>query len=273
MTADETAEASAVGARNPHWPTWMIVAVVSVAFASGSLFGYYAFGADAIIWLYLPAGVTLSALLLTPRRQWPWILAGVALAEIVVDMSQDWDLRTASGLALANTAEPLVGALLLRRFVTGEVELLRPRHVFAFLVCCVGLAPVVGGVIGATTFVLAPEAAPQLGRDVPSVLGRRCHRGPHGRRLGARLALPGPGAAGGRLVGGRHPRHDVGDRDRVLLDPSATVLSAHPAAVLDRVQSTAARHAHQWTGDGGGRELVDQRGVRALGRPGPPQPR
>ena len=137
----------------------MVVAVVVVAFASGSLFGYYTFGADAVVWLYLPVGVTLSALLLTPRRQWPWILAAVALTEIVVDVSQRWDPIPASGLALANAAEPLVGALLLRRFVTGEVELLRPRHVVAFLVCCVGLAPVVGSLIGATTFVLDDRGA------------------------------------------------------------------------------------------------------------------
>src|SRR5689334_16760320 len=85
------------------WPTWRGVAVVAVAYAAGALLVFGAF-ATAIVVLFLPAGVTVSALVLTARRQWPWILATVAVVEIVVDLSQGLDPRFVWGFALANTA-------------------------------------------------------------------------------------------------------------------------------------------------------------------------
>ncbi len=132
------------------WPTWRVVAVVAVAYAAGALLVFGAF-ATAIVVLFLPAGVTVSALVLTARRQWPWILATVAVVEIVVDLSQGLDPRFVWGFALANTAEPLVGALLLRRVLPGKVDLLRRRDLAAFVTCCVLVGPSVGALIGGTT--------------------------------------------------------------------------------------------------------------------------
>lgn len=137
------------------WPTWLVVVVVAVAYACGALLAFVAFGATAIVVLFLPAGVTLSALVLTHVRQWPWILAAVAVTEIAVDVSQGQSPRFVWGFALANTAEPLVGAWLLRRYVSGEVDLLRRRDLGAFLVCCVVAGPLVGGACGATTISVA----------------------------------------------------------------------------------------------------------------------
>jgi integral membrane sensor domain MASE1 len=133
------------------WPTWRVVSVVAVAYAAGALLVFGAFGATAIVVLFLPAGVTVSALVLTTRRQWPWILATVALVEIVVDLSQGLDPRFVGGFALANTAEPVVGALLLRRVLPGKVDLLRRRDLAAFVTCCVLAGPSVGALIGGTT--------------------------------------------------------------------------------------------------------------------------
>ncbi|MEJ3747581.1 SpoIIE family protein phosphatase [Actinomycetes bacterium KLBMP 9797] len=133
------------------WPTWRVVAVVAAAYACGALLAFAAFGATAIVVLFLPAGVTLSALVLTPTRQWPWILAAVAATEILIDVSHGQSPRFVWGFALANTAEPLVGAWLLRRFVPGRVDLLRRRDLSAFLACCVVAGPLVGGLFGATT--------------------------------------------------------------------------------------------------------------------------
>jgi serine phosphatase RsbU (regulator of sigma subunit)/integral membrane sensor domain MASE1 len=133
------------------WPTWLVVAVVVVAYAVGALLAFAAFGATAIVVLFLPAGVTLSALVLTPTRQWPSVLAAVAVTEIVVDVSHGQSLRFVWGFALANTAEPLVGAWLLRRRRPAGLDLLRRRDLIAFLSCCVAAGPLVGGLVGATT--------------------------------------------------------------------------------------------------------------------------
>jgi serine phosphatase RsbU (regulator of sigma subunit)/integral membrane sensor domain MASE1 len=97
--------------------------------------------------LFLPAGVTLSALVLSDRRQWPWVLATAALVEVVIDSTQGIALSAALGFALANTAEPLVGAGLLRRFAPAP-DLSRRRDLGAFLLCGVLAGPLVGGLIG-----------------------------------------------------------------------------------------------------------------------------
>jgi serine phosphatase RsbU (regulator of sigma subunit)/integral membrane sensor domain MASE1 len=129
---------------------WRVLAVVVAAYGAGASLAFASFGAPSIVVLFLPAGVTLSALLLNPRRRWPWILAAVAATEIVIDVSHGMSARSAAGFALANTAEPLVGALLLRRYVPAEVDLRRRRDLVAFLGCCVGAGPLVGAAIGGT---------------------------------------------------------------------------------------------------------------------------
>jgi serine phosphatase RsbU (regulator of sigma subunit)/integral membrane sensor domain MASE1 len=136
---------------------WRVLAVVVVAYGAGASLAFAGFGAPAIVVLFLPAGVTLSALVLNPRRRWPWILAAVAVTEMVVDVLHGMSVLSASGFALANTAEPLVGALLLRRNVPGRVDLLRRRDLVAFLSCCVVAAPVVGGAIGATVLTASVD--------------------------------------------------------------------------------------------------------------------
>ncbi|MFD1374552.1 SpoIIE family protein phosphatase [Actinoplanes sichuanensis] len=131
-------------------PLWLVLVMVVTAYGAGASLAFLGFGAPAIVVLFLPAGVTLSALVLNPRRRWPWILAAVAATEIIVDVSHGMSLRWSAGFALANTAEPLVGALLLRRYRPAEVDLRRRRDLVVFLGCCVAAGPLVGAAIGGT---------------------------------------------------------------------------------------------------------------------------
>lgn len=135
-------------------PTWLVVGVVAVAYALGATLAFVAFGATAIVVLFLPAGITLAALVSTPVRQWPWVLVAVAVTEIVVDLSHGLSPRLVGGFALANTAEPLVGAALLRLRLPAGVDLLRRRDLVTFLLCGVLAGPLVGGLCGATTISL-----------------------------------------------------------------------------------------------------------------------
>jgi len=149
------------------WPTWLVAVAVAAAYAAGALVAYQAFDAISVVVLFLPAGVTLSALVLCPRRQWPWILGVAALAEITVDVMHGGATLVASlGFALANTAEPFVGAVLLRRNAGRLVDLLRRRDLVAFLVCCVFAGPLVGGLVGATTISLSRHR-PWIGEFAP----------------------------------------------------------------------------------------------------------
>jgi integral membrane sensor domain MASE1 len=124
--------------------------------------GLYALGAQLPFWfLHSPAagapffpsaGVTLAALVLTRRRHWPVLLVVVAVAEVAVDLQHHQTVPMALGFAAANVVEPLIGAVLLRRYFRRDMT---PLGALAcFLVCAVVFGPMVGGAIGASVSVL-----------------------------------------------------------------------------------------------------------------------
>jgi signal transduction histidine kinase len=120
--------------------------------------GLYALGALFPFWFlndpaagaafFPPAGLTVAALLLSPRRTWPlWMLA-IAVAEVWVDMAHGLAFATAIGFAAANIVEPLIGAELLlavpawRRTTRGWL--------LAYVSSCVVGGPLFGALTGAT---------------------------------------------------------------------------------------------------------------------------
>src|SRR4051812_21530308 len=130
---------------------WRLVLAVAAGYAAGSITSFALFESSSTgAVLFLPAGVTLSALVLSDRRRWPWVLATAALVEVVIDRTQGIGPLAVWGFSLANTAEPLVGAILLRRFAPTP-DLSRRRDLGAFLLCGVLAGPFVGAVIGSLT--------------------------------------------------------------------------------------------------------------------------
>ena len=121
--------------------------------------------AQCVIWLNDPvsagaglwpaAGLSLSALLLLPLRKWPWVLAAVGAAELGGDLSHGYPLWASFGWAVANCAEPFVGALLLRRFGNPHGSLAPVRQLLLFIGLAVIVAPAVGALIGGTASVLS----------------------------------------------------------------------------------------------------------------------
>lgn len=118
-------------------------------YAVGAILSYRYLSVPASGASFFPAaGLTLAVLLSTPRRLWPYWLAAVAIAEIVVDLEYNHlSVFMALGFAIANVVEPLVGATLV-----GTVS--RRRHaqprqfLFWYVVCAVVAGPFVGGLIG-----------------------------------------------------------------------------------------------------------------------------
>lgn len=128
-----------------------------VAVGAGYVLGYeladHWFSAEDQHASFFPAaGVTLAALVLLPRRDWLTVLAAAASAEFLLDVSNGTAVAPTLGYVLANAMEPLLGAALLTA-VVAQVDLRRIRDLTAFLGCAVVVAPVIGGVIAATTFV------------------------------------------------------------------------------------------------------------------------
>src|SRR5829696_4222609 len=142
-----SAEAGMTGLRVP----WRLILAVAAGYAAGSLTSFVLFESSSTgAVLFLPAGVTLSALVLSDRRQWPWVLGTAALVELVIDRTQGIGPVAVWGFVLANTAEPLVGATLLRRFAP-HLNLGRRGDLGAFLLCGVLAGPLVGALIGSVT--------------------------------------------------------------------------------------------------------------------------
>ena len=124
--------------------------------------GLFALGALLPFWFlaspnsgaafFPPAGVTLAALLLTPRRTWPVWLVAAMVAELAVDLTHGLPLNLAIGFGLANTLEPLTGAL-----VTQSLTLQYGRSLRGALGCYVLGAVVIGPIVGATIAVICSD--------------------------------------------------------------------------------------------------------------------
>lgn len=128
----------------------MLFVVVGCLYALFSIAAFKLFGALTIgVTFFPPAGLTLAFLHLTPIRRWPIVLAAAAAAEVLVDLSQNQG-REIIGFTLANTIEPAVGAILLRR-IAPSISLTRWRHAAGFALAALVAGPAVGAAIGATT--------------------------------------------------------------------------------------------------------------------------
>jgi serine/threonine-protein kinase RsbW len=132
----------------------VLFAAVGVAYAAGSQVAFSWFGADGLGASFFPAaGVTMAALLMVDRRRWWIVLAAAGLAELTVDLWHDIDVLPSLGYVVANLTQPLVGAALLLALVS-SVDLGRIHDLVRFYACAVVIAPAVGGVLGASSFVL-----------------------------------------------------------------------------------------------------------------------
>ena len=139
--------------------------VLGSAYALGAHFTFWFFADPASgAAFFPPAGLTVAALLLSPRSWWPWLLASVAVAEIAVDVSHHESLSMAIGFATANIAEPLAGALLLLA-VARRVGPTTRGVLVHYVACAVVIGPIVGAAVGAgvaTTFGTATFGSTML---------------------------------------------------------------------------------------------------------------
>jgi len=94
------------------------------------------------------AGLTVATLLLRPKREWPYYIAAFAIAEAGVDLWAGYSVALAVGWAVANTAEPLVSALLLRRRGAGAPDFSKRADLARFVVAAIVIGPLVGALIG-----------------------------------------------------------------------------------------------------------------------------
>ena len=114
--------------------------------------------AQYVLWLNDPvqvgagfwpaAGLTVAILLLTPYSLWPWILVGIALGESLGDLAHGYPLAATAWWTAGNMIEPLLGALLVRRFSSYRGELVPLGNLLAFIGLAVIVAPLIGATVG-----------------------------------------------------------------------------------------------------------------------------
>ncbi len=157
--------AAAAADPNPGGPPpgrgeWIrLFVIVVVAFAAGSLLAWNVFGSDAgPAFFYPPAGVTVAAMILSRRRLWPAVVAGIFSAEMLVDILFQTPLLVSVGFALANTIEPVVGASLVLAWCGGRPDLGKRRDFAAFIVGAVVLGPLSGCLIGGSLKAVTIDA-------------------------------------------------------------------------------------------------------------------
>jgi diguanylate cyclase (GGDEF)-like protein len=139
--------------------SWSRVALVATAVGVT-----YAALSQYVLWLNDPvnagagfwpgAGVTLAALLLTPRRAWLPILLAVAVAEVSLGLAHGYPVGAVAFWAAANVLEPLVGAALIRHLYPAAPRLAPLDNLLAFLALGVVAGPIVGATVGSVGTVL-----------------------------------------------------------------------------------------------------------------------
>jgi signal transduction histidine kinase/integral membrane sensor domain MASE1 len=150
MTAiDRMVRRAPAALRSPVGSAVVVFGLVAAGHALGTAIVYQLSHVPSVGVTFFPAsGVTLAALLLVPRRLWPVVLAATYLSELTSHFVLGEGVLSGFGMALADTVEPAVAALLVLRWVGGPPTLSRRSHLVAFVCGAVIVAPLVGLVIG-----------------------------------------------------------------------------------------------------------------------------
>lgn len=114
---------------------WMCVVVMALSyFFAAALSHYLSAGNQYDLQFWFASGLSIGILLRTPRRLWPWSLAGVILAEFFFNLlitrgfTRFWAPMTATNATCA-----CLGAWLVQQFIPTEVRFSSLRNLFGVI--------------------------------------------------------------------------------------------------------------------------------------------
>ena len=138
-----------------NFPLWPRVSFFAAAYFGSAWVGKHLSVAGTMnVNFWLPAGVYLAAVLLNPRRNWPWL----ALAALVANFTFDYLQGTRPAVMIlgfwaGNTLAAMLGGWLLQRFVARDFTLTTLKE-YAGLIGIAGLGTtLLGAAVGAATLV------------------------------------------------------------------------------------------------------------------------
>jgi signal transduction histidine kinase len=141
---------------NPAWahvPWWAIGLIFAPVYLLAVLLGFVFFlTPNSISALWPSGGVALATLTLTRYRAWPMLVAIIAGVELLVPYLLA-DAEVVAFASLANVAEPLLGASLLRWVVGRRVDVSRIRDAVGLVLLAGVTAPAIAAVPAARQFI------------------------------------------------------------------------------------------------------------------------
>jgi diguanylate cyclase (GGDEF)-like protein len=106
------------------------------------------FGTSVGATLWPASGVTVSMLVLRPRREWPVYLVAIGLADFMMDVHcAGFSAKVSIGLAVANCGEPWLSAALLRKWIGGVPDLSRLRDLGLFYLAAAAGGPLLSATV------------------------------------------------------------------------------------------------------------------------------
>jgi integral membrane sensor domain MASE1 len=138
---------------------------VCILYGATAMFGLFLDAVSGVaVTVWLPTGIALVALVLYGLRLWP----GIAVAAFFVSLWSGAPVLAAGGIALGNTLEAVLGAVLLTRVVRFHPALDRLQDVLGLVVLAAGVSTLVGAIIavssGRLSGVIPAAAAVEAGR-------------------------------------------------------------------------------------------------------------
>jgi PAS domain S-box-containing protein len=139
----------------PKRPDVLPVAGLAIAYLAAAKVGLELSVAQGVVTpVWAPTGIALAALILLGVRLWPGVLLGAFLANVTSGAS----LAESAAISAGNTAEAVVGAVLLVR-VGLRPQLDRVRDVLALIVLGAMAAPAISATNGVTTLLVSGDVA------------------------------------------------------------------------------------------------------------------
>jgi integral membrane sensor domain MASE1 len=106
--------------------------------------------------IWLPAGISLAAILLRGYRAWPGIFLGAFALSVVITGS----VAISVGLGVGNTLEVLVAAFLVNKYANGISAFFRTRDALRFVIYAAVMAPALCATLGIAALCLGGYARP-----------------------------------------------------------------------------------------------------------------
>jgi signal transduction histidine kinase/ActR/RegA family two-component response regulator len=126
------------------------LAVAAVYFGAGKVGLSLASLAEQITLVWPPTGIALAAVLLFGYRVWP----GIALGAFLVNVASQEPPLVAAGIALGNSLEALIGAVLLQRLISFRNTLERLKDALGLIILAAILTTAVSASVGVAALCL-----------------------------------------------------------------------------------------------------------------------